>query len=553
MDIKDIYRLVRPLKDRMHINNAIFCVMVGISTAGALSLLLSYGALFVPVPYLLRILAVILAACIFVSLLVSLFLRPKNLKVMKTADSLGLKERLITAYQFKEDASPISRIQRYDTLKALTNTDFRRSYPLRFPSALGIACIALALLVGLSFMIPSRSRETARQLEKLFDEIKKQAEKLDKDRKEANKKTGLADENLKDINAKIDQLLKELQKSKSEGEAVKALSRAKHELEELKQKSESSDLGKLAENLMKNPVTKDIGQSIKNGSMSDMKQKLEQMNNELKKMDEASRKDLAESFKKMAEQVAKDKQLAQNLLDLGNALSSGNLNSLASQASALNETLSRLAASDPELASAMEQLNNQVISQLTDSISDARSQISRQSGGSSQQAQNQQQGNTPSQGGNQQGEGGQQNSPPGQGNSGGNGEGNGQGNGGSQGNKGAGGAGMGTTNKDMGYGGEESSGGGRTPGKKEVKDYESIYVPERLGGNGNESQVKGTKGNSGESSWAQSQNSPVEKGSALPYDRVLGDYRSEAMSSVDNSSIPPVMKDIVRDYFSSLE
>ncbi|MCX7841723.1 MAG: hypothetical protein N2489_01445 [Clostridia bacterium] len=543
MNIKDLFSAVRPLKNRMHVNSSIFCIVTGLTTASAICLLLSLVSLIFPVPYLINIIILAYCAVILLSLLISAFLRPSALKVMKTADSLGLKERLITAYQLMDDFSPIAKIQRYDTIKAVSRTDFRSLYPLRIPKKLGALCLALSLITVISLFIPSNSRDIAAKLEKLFDEIKKQAEKIDNKRKDINKNAGISDEKLKEINKKIDQLLKELKQSKSEGEAVKALLRTKHELEELKKNGSSTDLAKLAENLSRHPMTSDIANALKNGGATQIKQLLENLNNSLKNLDELGRKDLAEHFKNVAEEISQNKDLAQNLHDLASAISSGKLGSASSELANLERTLSQLAASDPKLASAMQQLENQALRQIMDSMDSAKRQISSQSS-------NSQLANGSGRQGNASGSGKQEVDLPEQGKQ----PGQGVCQGGSKGEKGGNGAGDGTTNKDAGYSGEESLGRGREPGKKQVKDYESIYVPERLqGGEGSQSLVNGRKTGSGRSDWTQSENAPVQKGTVLPYDQVLGKYKSEAMSSLDESAIPPVMKDIVRDYFTSLE
>ncbi|MDP4094693.1 MAG: hypothetical protein Q8920_15215, partial [Bacillota bacterium] len=116
-----------------------------------------------------------------------------------------------------------------------------------------------------------------------------------------------------------------------------------------------------------------------------------------------------------------------------------------------------------------------------------------------------------------------------------------------------GGAGNTSSNGDLGYSGDESGSGSRQPGEKQAKDYENIYTSKRLGGDADPSQVKGSRNNGGSSQWTQADNAPVQYGNAIPYDQVFGDYKSDAMSVLGDDSIPPVMKDIVRDYFSSLE
>lgn len=535
MDINDIYKSVKPLKNRIHINMAVISLFTGLTAAGGLSFILAYLALAIPIPFLLKTIIIIYVTAVTASLVVSIFLRPGNLKVFKVADSLGLKERLITAYELREDRHPLSRIQRYDALKAVSKADFKSLYAIRFPKYQGLASLALALLIAMSFAIPAPSREKAAGIESLLADIKKQAEKVDQERKELSKKANLSDKELREVNKKIDQLLKELKDSRTESEALKALSKTKHELEALKNKELNDDLRKLGEKLSENPLTRDFGQSLQNGNMAEMRDRLSKLNEKLKTLNANQKKELAEAFKNAAKEIANNKDLAQNLANLGQALASGNLGSISDQLADINSTLSEMAESDSELADAIQQLSN--------SMDEARNQIASRSSGGNKSAQTSAQGNS-----------GQQANTPGNGSTEGNGNQKGQGNSnGSKSQKGGGGAGNQSSNGDLGYSGDETGGGAKKPGEKKSKDYESIYVPRRLGGDAEESQIKGRKNNSGTSQWQQASNAPVEKGDTVPYDQVLGNYRNEAMSGLQDNSIPPVMKDIVRDYFSSLE
>ena len=85
-----------------------------------------------------------------------------------------------------------------------------------------------------------------------------------------------------------------------------------------------------------------------------------------------------------------------------------------------------------------------------------------------------------------------------------------------------------------------------------MRDYEQIYVPQRLGGDSEISQVTGTVGESGETQIIQT-DAPMLKGNTLPYNEVLGEYKEKGMTSLKDAPIPQGMKDIVRDYFSTLD
>jgi hypothetical protein len=118
---------------------------------------------------------------------------------------------------------------------------------------------------------------------------------------------------------------------------------------------------------------------------------------------------------------------------------------------------------------------------------------------------------------------------------------------------GGGGAGEGSTNKDAGYTGSEGSGAGRKPGDWKEEDYERLYDPESLGGGNTPDMVSGQKQDGGQSRYTQVDNMPVQKGEVLPYREVLARYKDEAVSYMEDTFIPAAMKQIVREYFESLE
>jgi hypothetical protein len=541
MDIKDIYRALSPLKNRMHLNIIIKSVFIGLIAVGAVSLVLAFISLLSPIPFLFNKILVIYATAFIIALVVSLFLRPGNLKVAEMGDSLGLKERLITAWQLRNEYTPLAKIQRSDALREAENTDFKALYPVRFPKKESLIVFVLVLITALSFSIPSVARDEAAAFEKVSREIGKQAKKLDNERKELKNESNLSKEKLEQIDREISGLLKALKKAKTEEQVLKALSRTTHELDKIKNRALDEEMKKLAERLSNIPAMKELGDALKSGDMSDIKQKVEKLNEMLEKLDTNEANELAEKLGEAAQDISKDTQLAQDLSDLGQALASGSLSSARDGTAALGRTFSRLSASEANITDEAKQFENIVLAEAMESLNDAKQKIAAATGDHSRFAGQEGNGDSEGEGGGSEGEGG--------GGDGGNGQGQGQG------QEGGGGAGDGTTNKDAGYTGEDSGWASREPdaGSKKTRDYEKIYVPDRLGDGGNISQVKGNLNNEGESQWSEAVNVPVKRGDVVPYNEVLEEYKNEAMTSLGEAPVPPVMKDVVRDYFTSLE
>jgi hypothetical protein len=84
------------------------------------------------------------------------------------------------------------------------------------------------------------------------------------------------------------------------------------------------------------------------------------------------------------------------------------------------------------------------------------------------------------------------------------------------------------------------------------EEFEPIYDPRRIGGQGDEQMVlEPDAGNVPvqEGEFAQNPTGDV----TVPYNQVFSDYRDAANRALESDYIPLGMRDVVRDYFSSLE
>jgi hypothetical protein len=87
--------------------------------------------------------------------------------------------------------------------------------------------------------------------------------------------------------------------------------------------------------------------------------------------------------------------------------------------------------------------------------------------------------------------------------------------------------------------GINGSGGQNNAGNKQGKN-EQVYVPGQVG--------------SGTSTiTANSDNGTVQSGSPVPFSQVIAQYQQMAHDAVDNSSIPPDLKNLIQGYYNSLE
>ena len=548
INIKDIFRMLKPLRNRMYFNRGLFCLFACLSAAGAITTLLSYVSLWIPVPYLARNILYIYFSFAVASIFVSFLAAPGTKTLIETADSLGLKERLITAWQLQNDNSEIARLQRQDAFNAVTNTDFKSIYPIRFPTKLAAALAVSLILTSVSFIIPSHARGAAGKIEELQDVVNEQIKNLEKINEELKNNKELTEAELKKILDETKRLAEELKKANTAEEALKSLSRAENELKKLDIKDQ---LNKIGDALSMNDMTSALGEAIYNDSMTDMKQALEQLMQKLEQ-EEISNEELAEMLKQVAEQTEND-EVSQEFMQLAEQLLSDSKESQTGALNDLGELLVNMMQSQESSGI------GQALGQLSQAMQQAKSSISRVSGRLSANSQNS--ANSPGQsavsGEGQQSEQGSNNGSSnahqgGQGSGTGEGTGKGQGAGESP-DGGGGGAGEGTTNEDAGYTGREKPGGARNAGEGYEEKYEMLYDPDHLGGYTDPSYVSGHKQEGGTSNFTEADNIPVQKGAILPYREVLARYSKEAASYMEETDIPAAMKEIVREYFKALE
>ncbi|HHW49005.1 MAG TPA: hypothetical protein GXX14_10380 [Clostridiaceae bacterium] len=548
MNIKDIIRMLRPLRNRMYFNTGLFCLFACLSVAGAVTTILAYVSLWIPVPYLVLNILYIYIAFTVASIFISILAAPGIKSLIETADSLGLKERLITAWLLKNDNSEIARLQRQDTFNAVSKTDFKSIYPIRFPTKLAIVLAVLLVITSVSFLIPSHARRAAGKMEKLQQVVNEQIKNLEKVNEELKNNKELSEAELKKILDETTRLVEELKKAKTEEDALKALSRTENELKKLDKKEQ---LNKIGNALMMNDMTRALGEAINNDSLTDMKQALEKLMQQLEQ-EEISNEELAEMLEQVAEQTGNEevseelKQLAEKLLSDSKESQTGALNNLDEILSGMmqSQESSGLGQAMGQLSQAMQQAKSN-ISRISSRLPASNQNSSNSSEQSTGSGTGQQTAQESSKGGSNVPQGGQ---------AAGSDQAAGEGLGaGKSPDGGGGGAGEGSTNEDAGYTGREKPGSGRKVGEGYEEKYEMLYDPDHLGGYTDPSYVSGHKQEGGTSNFTEVDNIPVQKGAILSYREVLPRYSKEAASYIEKTDIPAAMKEIVREYFKALE
>lgn len=289
-------------------------------------------------------------------------------------------------------------------------------------------------------------------------------------------------------------LEKDLKTAKTKKAAEEAVREAQQNMKQLEKESVSKDLKELAETLKQEESTAALSEALEQGDSSAISKAMEQLLQKMAAMDKGQAASLAQQLAEAVENIS-DAELQEALKALEEALENG---------------------ADPSEAG--EALKNALLSQ-TQMNSALRSSLQKLNCNVGQQSlAKKAESNGESPGGEGQGS-------------------EGEGTGGQTTNGGNGGTGTGTGGQGRGFGHAEP---------------EKIYTRSAAGKDGYDAQLKGTDSEEGQTTITEHR-TMGQAGTSVPYDTVYGQYRNEAMETLENSSVPYGMRELVSDYFATLE
>lgn len=289
-------------------------------------------------------------------------------------------------------------------------------------------------------------------------------------------------------------LEKDLKTAKTKKAAEEAVREAQQNMKQLEKESVSKDLKELAETLKQEENTAALSEALEQGDEASISQAMEQLLQKMAAMDKGQAASLAQQLAEAAENIS-DEELQEALKALEEALENGADPSEASEA--LKNALLSQAQVNSALRSSLQKLNRNVGQQsLAKKVEGEGESI----GGEGQGAE-------------------------------------GEGTGGQTGSGGGGTAGVGNGGQGRGFGHAEP---------------EKIYTRSAAGKDGYDAQLKGTDSEEGQTTITEHR-TMGQAGTSVPYDTVYGQYRNEAMETLENSSVPYGMRELVSDYFATLE
>lgn len=481
--MKEFLKSLRPLKQKLLIERCINYFIIGITISLILCTITIVLSKFVFISNFKNKLFIYILLGLVFSIFMIIFKRPDIYEVAKIGDTLGFKERFITAIELSNSNDTMYLLVLKDAIEQAKSANFNSLYKINISSKKYIALIVALIATVVSGFIPVIEADKINKQASLKQTVNDKLEEIDELSKQI--------ENNK-LKEQLKELSKELKEVSSEAEVIKAVQKAQYKLKEIENKTAPKSIKELGQQLAKNELTKQLGQNLQNLSANKLKNDLDNLKNELQNMSADELKKLADDMQTLAQQLEQDNNLKSLINSFSEALASTNLEQINNSLDALGSELDKALNESEELKEAIDKINKI----LNDNKSSTNQNVDNTTSDSNSQAQN---GNSNS-------------------------------------NKSNGGDG-GTPASGRGMGSIENKDG--TINNSKNLETEKVYIKGELNESGKIEKIE--------------QKGDGDVGQIIRYDRVYNEYKQEALKSLNDESIPDGMKNLVEDYFSSLE
>ena len=533
---KRFWKALRPLRRKLTLERVLGYLCLGISGGAAAGAVLLFIAKFI----YLREAAVWTAALLvcggLIGIAAAIAKRPGMRETAKAGDALGFKQRFTTALELFEagtaEASPIHELAAHDAAICAEVTRLDKAYRLRIPRKIWAVVICSGLFFLLAAMMPAPiiTPDVIATRHMLEEFAEAEIKRLDDVKDDAIK--NLSDIDAKAVEERLNQLAKDLRNAPTAEAQLKSMQEAQESLQSLANNAKSKDLHQLGQSLAQsgderlNEAAKALGEAMQSADMQAINEQLQALSQALQSMSAEDRAALSAAMEELlADMPTSDlAQAAQAAMNSG---------ATAEDIAALAEALSQAIAEGETIQVAVSALNQA----LSQNSAAARGNPKQGQQGQGQQGQGQQ--------GQGQGQEGQQGEGQGQSEGQGQGEGQSQGQGQGQGEGQGEGQGQGVGIAVVPVPG----GSGR--GEGHIED-EQIYSRAAAGYRDYEAQITGEQNENGETV-TQERMGFGEAGESVPYTDVYHDYKDEALRALEDGDIPHGMRELVKEYFTSLE
>ena len=449
---------------------------------------------------------------------VSFVKKPNWDDVAKALDGHGLEERIITALELEDERDVFANTQRMDTLCYLESTS-PAVIKFNIPKGRMQAIIGLSIAIIILFVLPNPKWDLVERYWNMRESIEEMAKEIEKEGKEKVARADeLSDEEKEEITRLLSSLAGELEQSKEYKEAVAKISKTQDAIDEYMQKRQKERIDMLSSVLKEQDATASLGAAIEANDTEAVRDEIDKLKRQLQEGLDRDKiaKDLSTALKAAAHNMP-DGGLKDEINEMATMLSEFKsdeqtieyaLEELEELQSALVDNMCQGGTCDPgDIKYLLQDMKNSAIG--------GADALASHSGGS----------NAPDQmSGGQTGQGSDtsQGSGTAQGNStGGQGAGEGQGQGG----------GIGKTGHSSAVGESHRLGG-------EAQVIENVQGNPTASGKVDTIEIEGGIGGTV---------------GPIPYNKVVGTYRRQALEALDRKALPQGLENIVKDYFKGLE
>jgi len=431
--------------------------------------------------------------CLLCLIGAALWYRPSFARSAHYIDTqLALHDRITTAWELRDDSAPISVLQRRDALRQLSKHTPPVTISL-WPGRVRLLTFGIATIaIAVLILIPNPMNRLLQQQAALQARLNRQIAAINQTRSVIDNQTAISPQERAFIDKILRDALARLQQSSNQEQAQQSLAQAQSQL-----------------NQLRDPQASQKAQAYANASSSLQNSSNVHLSNTGKALASGDSKALNSSLQNFASQIAHmtSAQRAQLAQQIERAANQGQNNPQLS--SALHQLAKAVADGNPnevsdatktlESAASQNSANkatNDSINQASQSLQNAANALASSTDNSN--GQNASQTQTPGQGQNP----GQTNAP-GQGQS---------------------------------IGGQSEQ---NNPHNNSGKN-EQVFVPGQVGSGTSNISVDGSTGT-------------VQSGNPVPYSQVIAQYSQMAHDAIQDSNIPPDLKNLIQDYFNSLE
>ncbi len=452
----------------------------------------------------------------------------------------GLQERLSTALELAEhpQTSTLTPLQLADALEAAHKVDLVRALPLRLPwRSLAAALMLCALTAGLAWGLRGQF-ELAQQQRELEKAIAAEVEKVEEIAAEIEQLETLDPQAEAAILQSLQATIQDLQAAETTDEALAILAEGQAELQSFISPDSQATLEALAQagqalSQSENTDLQAAGEALQEGDLAAASQALKGL--DPSQLTEEEQAQLAQDLSAAAQALEASQPAAaaalQNAANAAAAAASGNPAQAAQASQAAQAALTQAAGELQAVEAALQA--GQAAMQAADSLAQAQAALGAPGAppGAGAGA-----GTSPS---GQSGSG--VSTDPGSPN---------PGSGGGAG-RGEGGSGEGGTGQAAGTTPIQTTNG---PGDGGLTPYDSLYIPQRLGGEGGPD-VNLPGGNTPGETVVGAQERPAGDPGSLqvPYVDALPYYTEVNRQAIDSGQVPLDLRELVRRYFSALE